>query len=502
MDPVVSPSVKTPGLYLKVNLLGGPPSGNTPLKALLIAPKSSAGSISDDTQVVQNVAGSDAVKGLLGVGTPGHLAAQAFFAAYPLGTLDVVAPAASGGASATGTFTFAGTPTSAMTFRISIKGYTIDTPWGVGQTAIQAATEAVARINAKTSFIPVTASNSGTAVVTLTPKIPGAWANDVLIAAKVIEGAGGTLTASGAALTGGTGEPDFANVLALVANQEYYLFLPCVSNADAQSSSASSNPGKLKTHIVSLQEGNEAKLQQAVVGLTGALAAAKTGAVSRNFGQMEYIFCMAGQSLGCEFAGYEAGRRMRVEQNSPVTNRIGEQIPDTLFGAADLVADKPTAIEVEDALHNGLSIVNYDANGKPFLVRPITTYSRDENAAFDDRIFGVEAVAGTYAFARDLRTQLPVEFKGAKVIKDLVEGEEKPPAGVAEERDIFAFVVTRADEFVRRGVLRRDKLNEYLANEEIIVEVNALDEEQVDIFIPVAIVKILSKFGVNVTRRA
>ena len=48
-----------------------------------------------------------------------------------------------------------------MTFRMTIKGVEIDTPWNVGQTAIQAATEAVARINAKTNLLPVTASNGG-----------------------------------------------------------------------------------------------------------------------------------------------------------------------------------------------------------------------------------------------------------------------------------------------------------------------------------------------------
>lgn len=496
----VSPSVKTPGFYLLINLLAGQASSSSDvLRTLLIAPKSSAGTITPDTQLVQDVGGEAEVKTLLGTGTPGHLAAKKLFAANGRAKVDVVAPVASAGATATGTLTFTGTVTANMTFKVKIKGVDIYSPWLIGQSVTTAAATLVGRINQKTNEHPVVATNVA-GVVTITAKIAGPWANDIQFSVEVMEGAGGVLTPSGAAMTGGTTEPDFSNVLALVANREYAYILSCVSNADAQSASASSNPGRIKTHIDTYDSGNESKLQQAVIGLTGTLSAAKTGAIGRNFGPMQYVFCQAGQSLGCEFAGHEVGRRSLVEQDDPTANRVGEVYPDTLFGPLDIIADKLTSSEMEDALLNGLTPVDVTETGVLFLVQPITTYSQDTLGAPDDRLFGVEGVSGTYAFARDLRRTVPVEFRGAKIIQDLSPNDEDPPRGVTERRDVEAFVLSRADVFVKRGVLRGDKLNEAIANGDVIVEIDQVDESQVDIVFPVWIVKPLTKFSAVVNR--
>src|SRR5687767_11933561 len=102
----VASTVKTPGLYLSINLLAGVSSLGAGLRALIMAPKSSSGTITANTQLAESVAGADAVKTLLGPGTTGHLTAVALFRAFGLARVDVIAPAASGGATATGTITF------------------------------------------------------------------------------------------------------------------------------------------------------------------------------------------------------------------------------------------------------------------------------------------------------------------------------------------------------------------------------------------------------------
>lgn len=501
----VASTIRTPGLYLLINLLAGVSSLGAGPRALIMAPKSSSGTITADTQLSESVAGADAVKTLLGPGTPGHLAAVALFRAFGLARVDVIAPTASAGANATGTITFDDTTpvTLARTVTSKIKGVEVTTSWLVGETDIQAATKHVAAINALTDFIPATASNGGgtLAAITLTAKIAGPWGNDILYSVLVTDGAGGTVTAAGSAFTGGTTEPNFTTALDTVKDIEYDFIIPCVSNADAQSASATSNPGRVKTHIDTYDSGAQALLQQAVVGVTGALASAKTGAIGRNYGPMQYVFCLAGQSIGCEWAGWEVGRRMLLEADDPAVNRIGDPI-EGLFGAADLVADKPTATEVEDALNNGLSIVNYDAQGDPFMVRPITTYSQDSLGNPDARLLDVSGVSGTYAFAKDLRTTIPQEFAGAKLSRNVTEEDEPLPAGVVEERDIKSFVVGRASVFVGRGILRRDKLEEALEDETLIVAVDDSDETQVNIVVPVAIVKPLAKISTVVQRVA
>ncbi len=500
----VSATVKSPGLYLSVNLLAGQASpGTARLRGLIIAPKSSAGTITANTDLRQAVSGPDDVKTLLGPGTPGHLAAVALFNAYGLAQVDVIAPAASAGASATGTITFddSSAVTVAQTVTATIKGEEIVISWLVGETDIEAATKMVTAINGATDRLPVTASNGGgtLAVVTTTAKIPGPWGNDVLYEVATTEGSGGSVVAAASAMTGGTTEPSFVTALTTVQNREYDFILPCVSNADAQSASSTSNPGRVKTHIDTYDSGASARLQQQVVGLTGALSSAKTGAIGRNHGPGQYVFCMSGQSLGCEWAGWEVGRRLKDEADDPAVNRIGDPI-DGLFGAADLVNDKPTDTEVEDALNNGISIVDYDAQGDPFMTRPITTYSQDSSGNQDYRLLDVSGVSGIYALAKDLRQTLPIEFRGAKISRDITPTDEPLPAGVTEERDIKAFVITRCNVFVQLGILRRDALIDAVADGSLIVEVNDTDETQVDIVVPAKVVKPLAKLGVVVQR--
>lgn len=499
----VSPTTLTPGVYLSVDLTAGPSSpGSLALRCLLMAPKSNAGTITANTQLERGVTDASEVRTLLGPGTPGHLAAVALFRAHPTASLDVIAPAASAGSTATGTITFSDDDgddpvTSARTVFIWIKGELIEVAWLVGEDEVDVATKTVDAINALSDRLPVVASNSsGTlAVVTLTAKIPGPWGNDVLYRVVIEDGAGGAVTTGGAALTGGTTEPNFTTVLTNVSAYEYDYILPCVSNADAQSASSTSNPARIEQHIDDLDSGLSAKLQQQIVGLTGTLSASQTGAIARNHGPTQYVFCMAGQSLGCEFGGWEAGRRMKEEQIDPAVNRIDDPI-EGLYGASDLVADRPTAAEIEAALIDGLSIVSYDAQLDLYLVAPITTYSQDSDGNRSDKLRYVSGVSGAYAYLKDLRRALKEEFRGAKIHPDLTAEDEELPERVVEVRDIKAFVIAHADTWVSRGVLRRDALREVIADGTLSVQINATDDSQVDIVVPFKVIKPLAKLGV------
>jgi phage tail sheath gpL-like len=496
----VSPTTLTPGVYLSVDLTAGPSApGSLPMRGLLMSPKSSAGTITANTQLKRGVTDANEVRTYLGPGTPGHLCAVALFRAHPTASLDVIAPTASAGAAATGTITFDSTTpvSSARTVHVWIKGVHFEVAWLVGEDMADIAAKVVDAGNALSDQIPVvlTVTGDDDEVATLTAKIAGPWGNDVTYRVLLEDGAGGTATAAGGALTGGTTEPDFSTALTNVSSYEYDFIIPCVSNADAQSASATSNPGRVETHIDDLDSGLSAKLQQQIVGLTGALASAQTGAIARNHGPSQYVYCMAGQSLGCEFAGWEAGRRLKEEQIDPAVNRIDDPI-EGLYGAADLVADKPTAAEIEAAMIDGLSIVNYDAQLDLYLTAPITTYSQDDDGNRSDKLRYVSGVSGSYAYLKDLRRALKEEFRGAKIHPDLTEADEELPATVVEVRDIKAFVINHADTWVQRGVLRRDALNEAIADGTLSVAINETDDSQVDIVVPFKVIKPLAKLGV------
>jgi phage tail sheath gpL-like len=169
---------------------------------------------------------------------------------------------------------------------------------------------------------------------------------------------------------------DFTTALANLAIKEYDYILICASNADAQSASASSNPGRLATYIDANVTGSTAKLQQGLYGSTGTIAQAKTSAIGRNHTNLEHINSVSDESLPCEVAAAELGNRMarrRLESNA---NRTLQPLK-RVRGSADPNGDQPTDTEAQDALSNGVSLIGY--TGEPCA---------------DDPALGHDALAG------------------------------------------------------------------------------------------------------------
>jgi phage tail sheath gpL-like len=498
----VSPTVLGPGLYLTVDLLASVATpGSQPLKGVVIAPKSSVGTLTNDTEIRRAGSAADGATAF-GIGSPGNLALARFLEKNPTAIVDMISPVPSAGASATGTVTFtAGPVTAAWNVLFTICGRQINVPWNVGEVLADIQTRGVATINQSSANLPVTASAGGAGVITLTFKAPGPWGNDATYSCVLQGGAGGAVGTAGANFTGGTTEPDFTNALNTLSGTQYDFIVLCCSNADAQSASATSNPGRLKTKINSLNTGLLAKLERGVIGLTGALSAAKTGSIGRNEQVLEYVMCINGQSLPCEWAGAECGDRMAAVAIDPAANRIGNTL-ENCIGSANIVADTPTPANIEDALGNGVAVVSYNAQGVPVIVRPITTHSQDSGGNPDRRVLDTSGVDGCYAVANDIKVSLPQEFPKAKISKNLAADADPLPAGVVEERDIQSFLIQRLRFWQSKGVVRKDLLDAAIAAGTIIVQVNATDPTQVDIVIPIAIFPPLAKFGVYMQKVA
>jgi phage tail sheath gpL-like len=500
----VSPTVLGPGLYITVDLLAAVATpGSQPLKAVIMSPRSTAGNLTVDTEI-RRAGSMDDGSTAFGIGSPGHLALQRFLEKNPNAVVDMIAPTASAGVSATGTITFTGGPVTGAAYNvlITICGRQINVPWNVGEVLADIQARAVAFINQQSKNLPVTASAGGAGVVTLTFKVPGPWGNDVLFSAVLQNGTGGNVAVSNSGqFTGGTTEPDFTTALNTISGTQYDFILLCVSNADADSSSATSNPGRAKTKVNSLNTGLLAKLQRVYLGATGALSAAKTGAIGRNDPVFEFPMCINGQGLPCELGATEMGDAMASVAIDPAANRIGNTL-ENFFGSANLVADTPTGANIEDALGNGVSIVSYNAQGTPIIVRPISTHSQDSGGNPDRRAFDMSGTHGMYAVGNDIKVALPTRFPKAKLSKNLAADADPLPAGVVEERDILAFLVERLRFWQAKGVVRKDLLDLAIANGTIIVQVDGTDSTQVDIVIPLGIFPPLAKFGVYMQKVA
>lgn len=497
----VASNVKTPGFYLTINLLGPAQNpGLAALRALIMAPKASGGTITANTEVRQCY-GPDDVATALGAGTPGHLAAKRFFQRYPLGSLDVIAPTASAGAVATGTQTFTGPATENSTLRFRIHGRQIDVDWLNGEAATTFVTRAVATINQQAADLFVTASDATGGSILFTAKVAGPWGNDVRLWAGIIAGGGGiAVTVNPTNCTGGTTEPSFATALTTVSTREYRRIIPCLSNADAADTSSSSNAERLANHINTFETGSAALLQVGTVGVTSSTANAKAGAIDRNNEAVQYVIGRSWDDLPCELAAAEAGDALRWVTVRSNYNRIGNT--HDLYGPRDVVANKLSATEIEDLLNNGVTPLDIDSlTGVPFLVAPITTHSTSGGAP-DYRAYHLSDTDAMYSVFGDLRTAVPQQFKNSSISPDLAAGADPLPAGVVERRDVEAFIISRLRGQVRAGVVQGPALDLSVQNNELQVTIDELDESQVNIFVPTKIIKPLAKFGMYASKAA
>lgn len=494
---VVSPTNKTPGLFLRVNLLYGVVSpGSGGLRSLIVGPKITSGNMTADTEV-RTINSMADVEAAAGVGSLPALAYKAALRKDPTIKCDLVCPTASGGAAATRTITATGTISTDGTVRCRIMGRAIDVPWLVGEAPDAWKAKAIAYINKRTAELFVTASSGGTGIVLLTAKGTGPAGNDVVVDADIIEGcASGSIAAANVVV--GTTEPVFTTALATVAGTEYDYIALCSSNADTNAASAN-NPDKLQTHIDSYNIGLDAHLQQGVLGTTTSVSSAKTGAIGLNSEVMETMLGIGVESLPCEVAGAEMGDRSYARKLRGNANRIGTDMSDAILPSADIIGDQPTANEAIDALDNGVSLLHYDAQGVIRVMRAITTHSADANGNPDYRCLDCNEVDAMYDVAKDLRAALPQEFHQCKVARDREEGDEELPEGVVECRDILAFIVSRITGYwVPKGYINGVDFQASVDAKRVIVRINDADETQVDIFIPAKPFKILAKMGVYI----
>lgn len=503
----VSPGAVTPGLYLVIDLLAGTSSPNSgELRVALIASKSSGGNLTNDTEV-RSGGGEDTASVAFGPGSLGHLGAKVLYRRFPGAQVDFISPVP-GASTATLNLTVSGAPTGATSILMDVHGRQWEVAWEVGETPAQIATKIINSILQRTTDLAVTSVTGGTGIATINSKVAGRIGNDVKVKAVLSKIATGSEAIAGALvytnLSGGTTDPDLTNALAALQGKEYAFILPALSNTDVVNTGTKSNVSRIVDHINARNYGLNAKLQQLVVGCTSTISAAKAASSHANGAQNaeegEILLCVNGRSLPIEFGAREVGGWLLGLSADPAINRIGELL-DGVVGSADKITDMPTLAQSEDALGNGVSLVSYTAQGLEYLVRPVTTHSQDSSGAPDRRLLDVQNVSATYIVGRDLRSAIPTEFPNAKITKDTEPGEDPPPKGVIEERDLKAFCIARLRFWQTQGVITKASLDASIEDETLIVMINASDATQVDVVLPFKIVPPLAKVGVVVQRQ-
>lgn len=165
---------------------------------------------------------------LFGFGSMLHRMAIAFFQIAPnhlCYMMAVADPAA--GVAATGSITVTTVPAAAGTIALYIAGQLVSVLATGADTGAQLATRIAAVINAKGS-LPVTAAADGTntSKINLTAKWPGLTGNDIVLLDSYYGAIGNEVLPSGlvltyAAMSGGTGSPDYSAAIPALGDDTY-----------------------------------------------------------------------------------------------------------------------------------------------------------------------------------------------------------------------------------------------------------------------------------------
>jgi phage tail sheath gpL-like len=202
--------------------------------SVIVAQMLSTGTATAGTRYL--VSSAEQAATLFGGGSIAHLMARAFLANHPTAELYVAGIADAVGTNASQTLTFGGTATEAGTVFLRVAGRLVQVSIASGDDDEDAATAAVAAINADTS-LPVTAA-AVAEVVTITCKHDGTVGNLVTVALNSagapdeVLPAGLTAVLGGAVLASGATDPD-ASAFVTALGQEPFDVVVLQSTASA-----------------------------------------------------------------------------------------------------------------------------------------------------------------------------------------------------------------------------------------------------------------------------
>lgn len=421
-------SWRAPFVAAEILLAQGPSSAATgPREAAYTGPMTSSGNWTAGTLYVVSTE-QDAITGA-GVGSPLHRMIRFHLKCNPRGKLYALPYAASSGAgvaTATGTITYATTPTATGQSQVWVCGEQITVNFTTSSTVTTIAADVVAKINAKV-WLPVTASNAS-GVVTLTAKIAGASQGDgtvgvIRFRALIDPGKGTTVATSGAALGLGTGTPgadgattETANQLAalnnVVATRLYYLG---VSTWDTTSL------GNVKTHVVNKNAPSPGLTCRAFSGYTSTLAAGLTLATNKNTELMHIHWQKNSEHDTAELAAQLiAITQLKEELDTAYPGFDSYQGQGWNLLPAYAQADWPTEQDKQDGVTGGLCVVQSNLVNSS-LVMHVTTRSKDSTGAINDfRATETHRISAMHDFADTLKLNHYLTFtsKGFKLQDD------------------------------------------------------------------------------------
>lgn len=380
-----------------------------PRKLLLLGQKLPTGNVSALTPV--RIVNEDYAINAFGRGSMLHLMAKAVDKVKRLyGILDVYAVGLDDfedGTQASAKVTIAGTVASAGVLNLYIGGELIRSAASLMDNADTVAKKLTVAINANEN-LPVTAK-SAEGVVTLTAKHKGAISNGLEVAATyydtdtIVDG----LTVNCESFSGGSGDPDLSDALAVIAGDWFYTIVaPYTDNVNLVS---------LRDDMDGRWGGTNMKTGHVFNAPEGTFAELTTFGEKQNsahFSSWGMKKCptwspvrIAAFAATCEY----------LSQIDPASPLADMEVPGVL---PPRLKDRFSDDERELLLHCGISTSTVTTDNKILLERVVTNYQKNNLGLTDESLLRLETKWTVDNFRYGLRAWLYTRFKRFKLADD------------------------------------------------------------------------------------
>jgi phage tail sheath gpL-like len=378
----VDPSSPLPGIKRELRFAQGSSTGAGQSRSVvLVGNKTSAGSETTNT-LSTAVLNSQDLEDRVGRRSELYWMYNKYVAVDPNATIYImVVPENGSGTAASATFTFVTAASAVTTLELAWGGETIGITVNEGDTAIVQAAALTSKINEQ-AYFPFTAAIGGSGsehIVTITASNVGPRGDNVINRVRTRYLKNVTTTCTKSAITSGTGADDFTLALtALAAAEIYYHVAACTATSGV--TATDNGVGEYISFISTQALPANGKSQIVNFGLVSTQANATTVATSSAANNVYAVFWHAENNdwtTGMIAAHCTAAKRLK-ETLHPSANLTGYsnteitpfQVPDPFDKS-----DRPTTVEMEADLNNGVTPIAFDATGAARIVRQVTSRS-------------------------------------------------------------------------------------------------------------------------------
>lgn len=450
LTSVIASSNKRPGTYTRVSFgVGQRTSGGGARYLLLFGNKTVGGSAVVGQE--HEVYSEDESRVVHGARSELFWMVSAAIAAYPGVALKCIAIAESAGAAATGTIVIGSGPASAGgAVGVSVQGDEIEVPFNTGDSATAVGQAVADAINGKPDW-PVTAANV-TGTVTVTAAQKGARGNFTAVRARLLSGAGITITPpSGGYLTSGGASDDPQTALdASLSTNRRYLVAPY---ADATQLT------KFRTHVQGEDEPEIGHRKRVIAASLDTLANTTTLATGLNEPRVHLPWLEKSDYPPSMLAAAFAARLAARESVKASYNFDGEILPGVK--PQYLASSRPLNAQIVAALNNGITPLLTQDDGTVSICRAITTKSRDASSNADYRVLDISKVAVPDEIADRWELACADRFQGMDASQDDPDGKPPPPGVLTPTlwKDLGYEVLSQAeaDRLLELGSVERNK---------------------------------------------